>query len=158
MLDPTPARALPREILELASIVTPNQSEMATILHAENAAPSNFAEGIEAAQRLRQIGARDVVLKMAELGCLWVGESKTVTAKGFAVKALDTTAAGDTFNAALAVMISRGWALEDALNFANAAAALSVTRAGAQSSIPSLAEVQAFLGEANRIAVEEVRR
>lgn len=158
MLDPTPARSLPRKVLELASIVTPNQSETATLIGAGEAAPFTLSEGLAAATKLREIGARDVVLKMGELGCVWLGGSGAVAADGFAVKALDTTAAGDTFNAALAVMLVRSATLEQALTFANAAAALSVTRAGAQSSIPSLEEVQTFLGQSSRTAAEEVRR
>jgi ribokinase len=64
---------------------------------------------------------------------------------GFAVEAVDTTAAGDTFNAALAVALAEGLALDDALRFANAAAAISVTRLGAQASAPDRAEVEALL-------------
>ncbi len=158
MLDPTPARSLPREILELASIITPNQLEAATLLDVGETAPSSLAEGILAARKLRELGARNGVLKMGGLGWGWVGESETIAADGFAVKAVDTTAAGDTFNAALAVLLVRGSVLEQSLIFANAAAALSVTRAGAQSSIPSLGEVQAFLERAGRMATEEVRR
>lgn len=158
MLDPTPARSLPREVLALAGILTPNQSETATLLGAGARAPLTHAEGIEAAEKLRAMGARHVVLKMGELGCVSVSESRTIVASGFQVKAVDTTAAGDTFNAALAVMMARGAELEKALRFANAAAALSVTQTGAQSSIPSLAEVEQFLRAASPRAIEEVRR
>ena len=71
--------------------------------------------------------------------------SPAVHAPGFAVDARDTTAAGDTFNAALAVALTEGLPLKEGLRFANAAAALSVTRPGAQASIPSRTEVDAFL-------------
>jgi ribokinase len=156
MLDPTPARELPGDVLELAGIVTPNQSEMAILL-GEDAAASHD-QGIDAGRKLRAMGARNVALKMGELGCVWVGETETVTADGFSVTPVDTTAAGDTFNAALAVMLLGGASLTQALTFANAAAAISITRAGAQSSIPSRKEVEEFLNQVGQELKEEVRR
>jgi ribokinase len=86
-----------------------------------------------------------VVVKLGDAGCLWWDGENEIYAEPFPVNALDTTAAGDTFNAALAVALSEGREPADALRFANAAAAISVTRTGAQASIPTRAEVDAFL-------------
>ena len=90
-------------------------------------------------------GPAAVILKLGENGCLYVDATAEIHAPGFAVAARDTTAAGDTFNAGLAIALSEGLPLPDALRFANAAAALSVTRMGAQASIPLRTEVDEFL-------------
>jgi ribokinase len=86
-----------------------------------------------------------VIIKLGDHGCLFYDGVTHGHVPGFAVDAKDTTAAGDTFNAALAVALAEGTALEPALRFANAAAAISVTRLGAQASAPSRPEVNAFL-------------
>jgi ribokinase len=91
------------------------------------------------------LGPKAVVLKLGDAGCFYSDGRSEVFSAGFKVDAVDTTAAGDTFNAALAVGLSEGRAIEDVLSFANAAAALSVTRLGAQSSAPGRAEVEKFL-------------
>jgi ribokinase len=104
-----------------------------------------FEEAPEVAAALLAMGPRAVILKLGELGCYFADAERSLASPGFAVEARDTTAAGDTFNGALAVALAEGMALERALEFANAAAALSVTRLGAQASIPTRAEVNAFL-------------
>ena len=98
-----------------------------------------------AAARLRASGARNVVMKLGRLGCCGLVGGDSFAAEGFAVEAVDSTAAGDTFNAALAVALSEGQAFGSAARFANAAAAISVTRRGAQSSAPMRTEVAQFL-------------
>jgi ribokinase len=85
------------------------------------------------------------VLKLGDQGCYWCGPDGSGGIPAFPVEVRDTTAAGDTFNGALAVALAEGRPMPDALRFANAAAALSVTRAGAQTSIPGRAEVDALL-------------
>ena len=96
---------------------------------------------------LRKLGPRAVVVKLGDQGCLYADEFTQLVSPGFKVEAVDSTAAGDTFNAALGVALCEKMALEAALRFANAAAAISVTRLGAQSSAPSRDEVEAFLSE-----------
>ena len=122
-----------REILELADWVTPNETE-AAILSGESSRPAD----VEAA--LLAMGARGVILKLGKHGCFHAGEH----VQGFTVDAVDTTAAGDTFNAALAVALTEEKEIAAALRFANAAAALSVTRFGAQTSAPSRSEVDDY--------------
>lgn len=141
ILDPAPARQLPREILELADIATPNESE-ACILTGQPARRLNTAEAIEMGHQIRALGAQSVIVKLGDQGCVYCGADRAFAVPGLAVQAVDSTAAGDTFNAALAVALVEGAAMENALRFANAAAAISVTRAGAQTSMPARAEVK----------------
>jgi ribokinase len=82
-----------------------------------------------------------VVMKLGEGGCLWLTGTEQVHSPAISVRAIDSTAAGDTFNGALAVALAEGMPVPRALRFANTAAGLSVTRIGAQASIPSRADV-----------------
>ena len=133
ILDPAPAQLLPREILELADWVTPNETE-ARLLTGRELDPA------ETERALLTMGARGVVLKLGAAGCFSGGRMFP----GFAVDVVDTTAAGDTFNAAFAVALAENRNTAGALRFANAAAALSVTKLGAQTSAPLRAEVDAY--------------
>lgn len=145
MLDPAPAQALSRELLSLVDVITPNETE-ACLLLGRAAARLGMAEAPEMARAVRALGPRAVVLKLGDAGCFYSGPEGEHTAAAFAVTAVDATAAGDTFNAGLAVALTEGMAVPEALRFANAAAAVSVTRQGAQTSAPSRAEVDSFLG------------
>jgi ribokinase len=144
ILDPAPAQNLPVEMLEAADILTPNETEARQLL---GEAPGRIAPGDapHLARALRQRGARCVVLKLGEVGCFCMNEAVSVHVPAFRVTACDATAAGDVFNGALAVALREQRRLEDALRFANAAAALSVTKPGAQASIPTRREVEEFL-------------
>jgi ribokinase len=102
-------------------------------------------EGPAIARRLRERGPRSVILKLGDQGCVYVDESREIYSAGFKVEARDTTAAGDVFNGALAAALVEGNTLDDALRFANAAAGISVSRVGAQASVPSRGEVDQFL-------------
>lgn len=144
ILDPAPAEPLPDPLLRAVDILTPNESEALGLL-GRPAARVSPAEAAEMAGALRRRGPKTVIVKLGEQGCY--ADSGTLQAHipGFAVEARDTTAAGDTFNAALAVALAEGAPLEHALRFANAAAAVSVTRPGAQTSAPLRREVDDFL-------------
>lgn len=144
ILDPAPAQTLPGELLGLVDILTPNESEALRLL---GRAPSRIspAEAVELAEALRRMGPKTVIVKLGDQGCFADGGLTKGHFPGFAVEVKDTTAAGDTFNAALAVALAEGAPLDHALRFANAAAAISVTRAGAQASAPLRLEVDAFL-------------
>jgi ribokinase len=158
ILDPAPACHLSSSVLNLVDIITPNQTEIAHLLGDAIAVPRSYEQGLSACEKLRHAGAQQVVLKMGSLGCVLASESERLMAPSFEVDALDSTAAGDTFNAALAVALASGRPLEKALEFANAAGALSVTRAGAQASAPDLAEVDAFLRESTGTELGMKRR
>jgi ribokinase len=145
ILDPAPARALPEALLGLVDFLTPNQTEAATILGAPDMRIESFRDAAEAAVKLLKLGPAGVVLKLGNLGCFVHTPSFVGPVKSFPVKAVDTTAAGDVFNGAFAVALAEGRPVAEAARSANAAAAISVTRPGAQSSVPSREEVGAFL-------------
>ena len=142
ILDPAPARSLPKELLELTDWITPNEREASTLLGLEN----KTLEPFEAVRALRALGPRNVILKMSSKGAVvLVGDAEPVHVRPVAVTAVDTTAAGDAFNGAFAVGLSEGLDPVSAAKFAAAAAALSVTRRGAQPSMPSREEINAVL-------------
>ncbi len=143
ILDPAPARDLPKEILQLVDIATPNETE-ACVLAGFPPRRVTPADAIALGNRIRDLGVRSVVVKLGDQGCVYCGPDRAFDMSPFAVQAVDSTAAGDTFNAALAVALAEGLDMEDALRFANAAAAISVTRAGAQTSAPERAEVESL--------------
>jgi ribokinase len=145
MLDPAPARAIPRKILRCVTYLTPNETETSTLC---GIAPAELTPATVAdyAERLQCDGAANVIIKMGKHGAFIAsadGLRKMVPA--FKVKAVDSTAAGDAFNGALAVALMRGFSLEDAVRFAAAAGAMSATRAGAQASMPTAKEVAHLL-------------
>lgn len=148
ILDPAPAQPLTSEILGCVDWLTPNQTEAELLLAAPEGSIATFDQAREAALRLRRSGPRGVIVKLGDLGCYVSSPDADAPVEGFAVKAVDTTAAGDTFNAALAVALAEGKPILEAARFANAAGAISVTRAGAQSSIPTREEVNRFLSTA----------
>jgi len=144
ILDPAPARRLPEGMLEAVDLLTPNETE-ACILLDRPAGRVGLEEAPELAVELRSAGAGAVVLKLGDLGCYYCGPDGAYHVPGFSVEARDSTAAGDTFNGALAVALAEGKPMKEALRFANAAAAISVTRSGAQASVPARREVEEFL-------------
>ena len=144
ILDPAPARALPKEILQLVDIATPNENE-ACVLAGVPPSRLNAADAITLGHKIRGLGTRSVIVKLGDQGCVYCGPDRTFVTRPFQVRAVDSTAAGDTFNAGLAVALAEGVEMEGALRFATAAAAISVTRAGAQTSAPGRAEVESLL-------------
>ena len=133
ILDPAPARPLPDELLALCDYVTPNETELATLT---GLSVSSDEEALAACRVLLARGAKAVVHKRGARGALWVDEAHVVPVAGRRVKAVDTTAAGDTFNAGFAAGLAEGMAVEAALDLANAAAAISTTAPGAQTAMP----------------------
>lgn len=144
ILDPAPAQVLPPDMLAHVDILTPNESE-ACVLLGEKPRVLSLVEAAEVAERLLKLGARRVLLKLGEKGSLLAAPGLKLHAAPLPVKAVDSTAAGDTFNAALAVALAEEMSFPDAMHFANVAAALAVTQAGAQASVPSRGEVNALL-------------
>jgi ribokinase len=134
---------LPEVLLSRTTWLTPNETEAQILLGRVNIEPA------AAAERLLATGARNVVLKLGAQGVFLAGrDCSAQRVPAFTVKAVDTTAAGDCFNAAFAVALTRGKPPAEAARYASAAAAISVTRAGAQPSLPTSAEVEAFLAQA----------
>jgi ribokinase len=147
ILDPAPAQPLPAALLAQVDILTPNESE-ALMLLGRPAARVAVEDAPTLAEALLTLGPQAVILKLGDRGCYYRDAASEQFCPAFPVQARDTTAAGDTFNAALAVALAEGMPVGDALRFANAAAAISVTRLGAQASAPARAEVDAFLTSA----------
>lgn len=144
ILDPAPAETRAAAFLPLVDILTPNESEALILL---GKPPSRVAvsDAPELTRALRALGAHTVLLKMGDQGCFYDDGARSQHVPALKVEVCDSTAAGDVFNAALAVALAEGKDIGGALQFATTAAALSVTRRGAQASIPSRAEVDAFL-------------
>jgi ribokinase len=147
VLDPAPARALPSSLLECVDWLTPNESETCSLLGLKS---QDLPEGEmkEVAEILLQRGSRNVLLKLGQRGCfLAIADGRRIFLPAYAVRAIDSTAAGDAFNGAFASALLAGHDPVRGASWASAVAAISVTRRGAQPSMPTQAEVHAFLRE-----------
>ncbi len=145
ILDPAPARKLPASVMKRVSILTPNETE-ACFLTGRKPGPLSLQAGRQLCRKLLKQGPRIVILKMGARGALVAEYGRDIVhVPGFKVKAVDTTAAGDAFNGELAVALLEGATVPEAARFANAAAALSVTKPGAQPSLPTRRQVESFL-------------
>lgn len=142
ILNPAPARVLKDEMLAQVSYLTPNETE-AGILSGMTVDSAETAE--QAARILLQKGVQNVIVTLGSKGALIVNAEGAKAVPGFPVKAVDTVAAGDSFNGALAQQLVLGKTLEEAVSFANAVGALAVGKEGAIPSLPQLSEVEHFL-------------
>ncbi|HKS32453.1 MAG TPA: ribokinase [Enterobacteriaceae bacterium] len=143
-LNPAPARELPDELLSLLDIITPNETEAEKLTGVR---VDNEADAAKAAQILHDKGIKTVLITLGSRG-VWAsvnGEGSRIP--GFKVQAIDTIAAGDTFNGALITALLEEKPLAEAIRFAHAAAAIAVTRKGAQPSVPWRKEIDDFLGQ-----------
>ena len=142
VLNPAPAQPLPEALLRRVDVLTPNQTELATLTDQ----PIDSAEAIQmAARSLLDLGPETIIVTLGAAGALVVSRDTCIEVNAPSVTPIDTTGAGDTFNGALLVALTEGRTLVEAVRFANHAAALSVTRRGAIDSIPSRVEVDGFL-------------
>ena len=142
VLNPAPAQPLSSELLALVDLITPNQTEAELLTGVKVTDETSAAQ---AAARFHQMGISDVMITLGSQGVYCSNARQQQLIPGFRVEAVDTTAAGDTFNGALLAAELAGADFKAAVRFAHGAAALSVTKFGAQSSIPSKQEVEAFL-------------
>ena len=143
ILDPAPARELPENFLDGLFLITPNETE-ATHLSGIEVIDQNSAKA--AAKKLLQTGVKNVAITMGTDGVLLAsGDDNLQLIASPTVNAVDTTAAGDCFNGALSVALANGLELEDGINKACHAASISVTRKGAQDSMPFSNEVNLCL-------------
>ena len=143
-LNPAPARELSDELLALVDIITPNETEAEKLTGIR---VENDEDAAKAAQALHAKGIHTVLITLGSRG-VWAsvnGEGQRVP--GFKVDAVDTIAAGDTFNGALITALLEETPLPEAIRFAHAAAAIAVTRKGAQPSVPWREEIEAFLSQ-----------
>jgi ribokinase len=144
ILDPAPALPLPDELYALADIITPNEHEAATLT---GIAVRDDQGAIAAARALIARGARRVALKLGARGALTADAEGEQFWSSFTVTPVDTVAAGDAFNGGLAVALSEGRSFDEAIRWGLAAGALSVTRHGAQPSMPERNEVLTLLAQ-----------
>lgn len=142
VLNPAPARRLPTQLLKRIDLLTPNQSETELLT---GVAVSDEASAARAADKLLARGVKNVVITMGSRGAFVAGEGARQLIPGFKAKPVDATGAGDVFNGALVVALAEGRPLLEAARFASAAAAISVTRFGAQPSAPTRPEIEAVL-------------
>ncbi|RAU48812.1 ribokinase [Pseudocitrobacter sp. RIT415] len=144
ILNPAPARELSDELLALVDIITPNETEAEKLTGIR---VENDDDAAKAAQALHSKGIDTVIITLGSRG-VWAsvkGEGQRVP--GFKVQAIDTIAAGDTFNGALITALLEDKPLNEAIRFAHAAAAIAVTRKGAQPSVPWREEIDEFLNQ-----------
>ena len=144
ILNPAPACELPDELLARVGMITPNETEAEKLTGIK---VDNNEDAAWAAKALHDKGIATVIITLGSKG-VWLsqnGEGKLVA--GFRVKAVDTIAAGDTFNGALVTALLEGKPMDSAVRFAHAAAAIAVTRPGAQPSVPWRKEIEDFLAQ-----------
>lgn len=128
ILNPAPAQKLSDNILKNVDILTPNETELA-IISGEN----DLKLG---ARKLLEAGVKEVIVTLGEKGSYYLSNEKEILSESIKVKAIDTTAAGDSFNGALAVSICEGKYIEEVLEFSNVVGALTTTKSGAENSLP----------------------
>jgi ribokinase len=150
ILDPAPAQMLGPSLLAAVDILTPNETEAYVLL---GRAPSRVLpeDAPALARALLSLGPRAILLKLGDKGSFYLDADSEIYSPSFEVDPVDSTAAGDTFNGALAVALAEGRSMHDALRFANAAAALSVLKVGAQASIPARSEVDTLLASVSSL-------
>jgi len=141
ILNPAPAQPLGDELLRHVTILTPNESEAELLTGIRVTDPPSAGE---AAGVLQRKGIETVIVTLGAAGALVAGPHFSGLVPAFLVDPVDTTAAGDVFNGALAVALSEDESLETAVHFASAAAALSVTKLGAQPSAPTRRQIMGF--------------
>ncbi|WP_144550583.1 ribokinase [Bacillus sp. X1(2014)] len=145
ILNPAPYQEFPREILRDVAFITPNETEAFELTGVE---VKDESTALTAAQMIHELGVKSVIITLGSKGAfLYTGGGTGELIPSFTVEAVDTTGAGDAFNGGLAHAISNGYAVENAMKFANAVAALSVTKIGTAPAMPYKHEVEALLSK-----------
>lgn len=137
LLNPAPAAKLPEELLKYIDIMIPNEHEAALI--------TGFEDEVEALKALYDHGNRQVIITLGSKGCIYNDGTEIKTGKAFPVKAIDSTAAGDSFIGGYCAALCEGKNMDEAIRFATAVSAITVSRVGAGASIPTRNEVEEFL-------------
>jgi ribokinase len=139
ILNPAPAGHLPADVVALADYITPNETELEVLSNQPGVSPE------KAARSLLTSPEQTVVMTLGAKGAQYVRQNRSEVVPSFSVNVVDTTGAGDAFNGGLAVALAEGKSLEEAVAFANATAALCVTKPGTAPSMPQREEVEALL-------------
>lgn len=144
LMNPAPVKPVDIGLLSMASVLTPNEFELLELLHADDTTNEE-----DAARQMHELTNSTIVVTLGKRGVLCCDRAGILPMPARVVNAVDSTGAGDCFTGALAVKLAEGAPLPAAVAFAQAAAALSVTRLGAQASMPTRDEVDAFMAEAS---------
>ncbi|WP_070000072.1 ribokinase [Cellulosilyticum sp. I15G10I2] len=142
VLNPAPARELDQELLELTDLLVPNETEL-EILSGRTLVTKD--DMLVAAKELMQKGVKEMIVTLGGNGCLHINKTSSNHYPAHLVEAVDTTAAGDSFIGAIATALSEGKSIEAAIHFAAKVSALTVTREGAQDSLPTKKEVEEYM-------------
>jgi ribokinase len=142
ILNPAPAASLPERLFPLIDFITPNENELELLSGIKIVDDSSIKH---ASEKLMQKGVRNIIVTLGKRGAMLVNHSCAKLFPAKKVKVVDSTAAGDAFNGAFASSISDGHSIEESIEFANKVASISVTRMGAQSSMPFLNEIKDLL-------------
>lgn len=143
ILNPAPAVKLDDEIIKNIDLLTPNETELEII----SGVSIETEEDIQkASQIMIEKGVKELIVTLGSKGSLYINKEKSMFKKAYKVEAVDTTAAGDSYTGALAVALSQYKGMEEAMDFASKVGALSVLKEGAQSSLPTLEDVENFRG------------
>jgi ribokinase len=146
VLDPAPARDLPDDLYKVVDIITPNEVEAGQLV---GFSVKTRVDANRAADVLLSKGVKTVIVKMGSLGVVYATQEAKAFLPAFKVEAVDTVAAGDAFNGGLAAALIENRALPEAIRWGAAAGALSATKVGAQPSMPTKSEFEAFLDGQN---------
>lgn len=141
ILNPAPAAPLPHSLLELVNILTPNETEAAMLANATT------SETVEQAGRALQKQVDTVLVTVGEQGVFLFNQDEATNIPAYSTAAVDTIAAGDSFNGGLAVALAQGKSLHEAIRYASAVGALTVSSEGAQPSLPTAEAVRTFLAK-----------
>jgi len=141
ILNPAPAIKLDDEFYKYIDIITPNETELEILAEKELIDERDI---LAAAKSLMDRGISHVIVTLGDKGCIYLNADITQKYDAYKVKAIDTTGAGDSFNGALALCLDQGESIQDAISFAMKVGAITVTREGAQTSIPNKREVDRF--------------
>ena len=144
ILDPAPTHSIPEDVFPLIDFITPNETETEGIVGIK---PANQDEAAKAAKILKEKGVKTVIIKMGAKGAYYDGPQGSGFVKSFKVNPVDTVAAGDAFNGGLAVAISEGKSVEEAVRWGAAAGAIATTRKGALPAMPHRQELLKLIEE-----------
>lgn len=143
ILNPAPAVKLEDSIIENVDLLTPNETELEIL---SGVSINNEDDILDAAKTMIEKGVKELIVTLGSKGSLYINKDKSMFKKSYKVEAVDTTAAGDSYTGALSVAFSKNEDIETAMDFASRVGALCVTKEGAQSSLPTLEEVNKFRG------------
>lgn len=148
ILNPAPAREIPEEMLNKIYILTPNESELSILTKKD----IKVIEDIDnASEILLKSGVQNIITTLGEKGCFLKNKNESLLFAAIKVNAIDTTAAGDSFTGAISIALNNGKSIKEAIEYATYVSALTVTKEGAQGSLPDKLDVEKFINERREV-------